>query len=108
MVKTKSIVSLSDVKGQLEQGRDFLKELMKEVIEDALEQQMDETLGLQKGERTSEDRLSERILLSDVDHQCFHHLINQRACPDLVKQIICKKFGQIDYKKERVKLHEFK
>lgn len=53
MVKTKSIVSLSDVKGQLEQDRDFLKELLREVIEEALEQQMDETLGAQKGERTS-------------------------------------------------------
>ena len=53
MVKTKSIVSLSDVKGQLEQDRDFLKELLKEVIEETLEQQMDETLGAQKGERTS-------------------------------------------------------
>jgi putative transposase len=53
MVKTKSIVSLSDVKGHLEQDRDFLKELLREVIEETLEQQMDETLGAQKGERTS-------------------------------------------------------
>ena len=53
MVKTKSIVSLSDVKRHLEQDRDFLKELLREVIEETLEQQMDETLGAQKGERTS-------------------------------------------------------
>lgn len=52
MVKTKSIVSLSEVKGQLLQDRDFLKELLREVIEEALEQQMDETLGAEKGERT--------------------------------------------------------
>jgi putative transposase len=53
MVRTKSIVSLSDVKRHLEQDRDFLKELLREVIEETLEQQMDETLGAQKGERTS-------------------------------------------------------
>ena len=53
MVRTKSIVSLSDVKRHLEEDRDFLKELLREVIEETLEQQMDETLGAQKGERTS-------------------------------------------------------
>jgi putative transposase len=53
MVRTKSIVSLSDVKRHLEQDRDFLKELLREVIEETLEQQMDETLCAQKGERTS-------------------------------------------------------
>jgi hypothetical protein len=49
MVRTKSIVSLLDVKGQLEQDLDFLKELLREVIEETLEQQMDETLGAQEG-----------------------------------------------------------
>lgn len=53
MVKSKSIVSLSDVKEHLEQDRDFLKESLRELMEEALEQQMDETLGAQKGERTS-------------------------------------------------------
>ena len=53
MVKSKSIVSLSDVKEHLEQDRDYLKEFLRELMEEALEQQMEETLGAQKGERTS-------------------------------------------------------
>ena len=44
---------MSDVKGHLEQDRDFLKEFLRELMEEALEQQMDETLCAQKGERTS-------------------------------------------------------
>jgi transposase-like protein len=53
MVKSKSIVSLSDVKEHLEQDRDYLKEFLRELMQEALEQQMEETLGAQKGERTS-------------------------------------------------------
>ena len=59
MVKSKSIVSLPEVKGLLYENRDFLKELLSEVIQETLESEMDEAIGARKNERTS-DRLSYR------------------------------------------------
>jgi transposase-like protein len=59
MVKSKSIVSLPEVKGLLHENRDFLKELLSEVIQETLESEMDEAIGARKNERSS-DRLSYR------------------------------------------------
>lgn len=52
MVKNKSIVTLADVKGILEQDKDFLKELVREVVQQTLEAEMQEALGAAKGERS--------------------------------------------------------
>ena len=59
MVKSKSIVSLPEVKGLLRENRDFLKELLSEVIQETLESEMDDVIGARKNERTS-DRLGYR------------------------------------------------
>lgn len=59
MVKSKSIVSLPEVKGLLHENRDFLKDLLSEVIQETLESEMDDAIGARKNERTS-DRLSYR------------------------------------------------
>jgi putative transposase len=59
MVKSKSIVSLPEVKGLLRENRDFLKELLGEVIQETLESEMDDVIGARKNERTS-DRLGYR------------------------------------------------
>ena len=54
MVQSKSIVSLTEVKGLLHQNRDFLKDLLSEVIQETLESEMDDALGARKNERSSE------------------------------------------------------
>ena len=59
MVKSKSIVSLPEVKGLLRENRDFLKDLLSEVIQETLESEMDDVIGARKNERTS-DRLGYR------------------------------------------------
>jgi putative transposase len=52
MVKSKSIVSLAEVKGLLEQDGDFLRNLVQEVIQQTLEAEMEAAIGAGKGERT--------------------------------------------------------
>lgn len=52
MVKSKSIVSLSEVKGLLLQDRDFLRDLVEELVQETLEAEMDDALGARKNERT--------------------------------------------------------
>jgi transposase-like protein len=59
MVKTKSIVTLSDVKEILGQNQDFLKEIVSEVLQQTLEHEMDLALGAGKSVRT-ESRLGYR------------------------------------------------
>lgn len=54
MVKSKSIVSLPEVKGLLRENRDFLKDLLSEVIQETLESEMDDALGARKNERSAE------------------------------------------------------
>jgi putative transposase len=54
MVKSKSIVSLSEVKGVLLQNRDFLKDLLSEIVQETLEAEMEDALGARKNERTEE------------------------------------------------------
>jgi putative transposase len=52
MVKSKSIVSLSEVKGLLEQNGDFLRNLIQEAVQQTLEAEMEAAIGAGKGERT--------------------------------------------------------
>lgn len=52
MVKTKSIVSVSDVKELLYQDQDMLRTLIREVIQQTLEMDMDSALCASKSERT--------------------------------------------------------
>jgi putative transposase len=52
MVKSKSIVSLAEVKGLLEQEGDFLRSLVQEIVQQTLEVEMEATIGAGKGERT--------------------------------------------------------
>ena len=54
MVKEKSIVTLGEVKGLLQEDRDFLKQLVREAVQETLEAEMNDTLSARKGERTSE------------------------------------------------------
>ena len=56
MVKSKATAALAEVKGLLEQDKDFLKELVQEIVQQTLEAEMDVALGAVKGER-SEARL---------------------------------------------------
>lgn len=59
MVKSKSIVSLAEVKDLLEQDGDFLRSLVQEVVQQTLEAEMEAAIGAVKGERT-ESRLGYR------------------------------------------------
>ena len=52
MVKSKSIVSLSEVKELLGQDRDFLRELVRDVVQQTLEAEMEAVIGAEKHERT--------------------------------------------------------
>jgi transposase-like protein len=52
MVKSKSIVSLAEVKGLLEQDGDFLRNLVQEIVQRPLEAEMEAAIGAGKGERT--------------------------------------------------------
>ena len=52
MVKPKSIVSLSEVKGLLLQNRDILKDLLSEIVQETLEAEMEDALGARKNGRT--------------------------------------------------------
>lgn len=54
MVQSKSIVSMSEVKGLLHENRDLLKSLIEEVVQETLEAEMEEALGARKNERTEE------------------------------------------------------
>ena len=54
MVKSKSILSLSEAKGVLLQNRDFLKDLLSEIVQETLEAEMEDALGARKNERTEE------------------------------------------------------
>jgi putative transposase len=54
MVQSKSIVSMSEVKGLLHENRDLLKTLIEEVVQETLEVEMEEALGARKNERTEE------------------------------------------------------
>ena len=53
MVQPKSISALSEVKGILQQNKDFLKELVQELLQETLEAEMNEALQAHKGERTN-------------------------------------------------------
>jgi putative transposase len=59
MVKSKSIGSLAEVKGLLEQDGDFLRNLVQKVVQQTLEAEMEAALGAGKGERT-ESRIGYR------------------------------------------------
>jgi len=54
MVKEKFIVTLGEVKGLLQEDRDFLKQLVREAVQETLEAEMNDTLCARKGERTGE------------------------------------------------------
>ena len=62
MVKSKSIVSMPEVKGLLCENRDFLKDLLSEVIQETLESEMDDALGARKTERTSDRTFGDKSL----------------------------------------------
>jgi len=53
MTKRKSIVTLAEVKGLIEQDGDVLRELVRSVVQETLEAEMEDALGAAKGERTA-------------------------------------------------------
>lgn len=53
MVRKKSMVSASELKGLLEGDQDILKELVRSVVQQTLETEMGAALGAAKGERTN-------------------------------------------------------